>query len=140
MLKNKIQADDVASNTASKQQLNKCLCEVAMKNNYLHFIELSLLQCTKNDYSDKLKVKAHNQALGKLSILKEKMKENLDLEEMQLLLNHKDEIVVVNAAVFCLEIGVCKEKALEKLKIIIESSVDTMIVFTAKNILSLYSK
>ena len=111
-----------------------------MKDDYMYFIDLSLLQCTKKDYGDKSKVKAHNQALKKLFKLKEKMKKNIDSNKMQLLLNHKDEIVVVNAAVFCLEIGVCKEKALEKLKIIIESSVDTMIVFTAKKILSLYSK
>ena len=136
MLKNKIQADDAASNTASKQQLNKCLCEVAMKNNYLHFIELSLLQCTKNDYSDKLKVKAHNQALGKLSILKEKMKENLDLDEMKVLLEHSDERVVINAASFCLEIGAHKDKSCIVLKKIIEASKDETFVFAARNVLN----
>ena len=107
-----------------------------MKNNYLHFIELSLLQCTKNDYSDKLKVKAHNQALGKLSILKEKMKENLDLDKMEVLLEHSDERVVINAASFCLEIGAHKDKSCIVLKKIIEASKDETFVFAARNVLN----
>ena len=110
--------------------------EIDMKDDYMYFIDLSLLQCTKKDYGDKSKVKAHNQALGKLSILKEKMKENLDLDEMEVLLEHSDERVVINAASFCLEIGAHKDKSCIVLKKIIEASKDETFVFAARNVLN----
>ena len=72
--------------------------------------ELSLQQCTKNDYANKLKVKKHNTAYKKLKLLQDEMKQ-IDNEEMlHLLLNHEDDRVKINAASFCLQICVLVEK------------------------------
>ena len=52
-----------------------------MKDYYKLFVELSLQQCTKNDYANKLKVKTHNTAYKKLRLLQDEMKQ-IDNEEM----------------------------------------------------------
>ena len=44
-----------------------------MKDYYNLFVELSLQQCTKNDYVNKLKVKKHNAASKKLNKLQDEM-------------------------------------------------------------------
>ena len=46
-----------------------------MKDYYNLFIQLSLQQCLKNDYSDKEKVKKHNKATKKLQLIQKEMKQ-----------------------------------------------------------------
>ena len=109
-----------------------------MKDYYKLFVELSLQQCTKNDYANKLKVKTHNTAYKKLRLLQDEMKQ-IDNEEMlHLLLNHEDDRVKINAASFCLQITVLVEKAVLTLERIIDVSDDSTICFSAKLLLQKY--
>lgn len=109
-----------------------------MKDYYKLFVELSLQQCTKNDYANKLKVKTHNTAYKKLRLLQDEMKQ-IDNEEMlHLLLNHEDDRVKINAASFCLQISVLVEKAVLTLERIIDVSDDSTICFSAKLLLQKY--
>ena len=73
-----------------------------MKDYYNLFVELSLQQCTKNDYENKLKVKKHNAAYKKLNKLQDEMMKNIGDDALHALLNHEDDRVKVNAASFCL--------------------------------------
>ena len=68
-----------------------------MKDYYSLFVELSLQQCTKIDYADELKVKAHNKASKKLGQLQKEMKQIDCKEILYNLLNHPDDRVKVNA-------------------------------------------
>ena len=111
-----------------------------MNDNYKLFIELSLQQCTQNDYADKVKVRVHNEASKKLYKLKSKIKENCDSEMLRMLLNHEDERVIINAASLCLEMCVYSEEAVKILKDVIAFSKDSTLAFAAKNILNEHFK
>lgn len=87
-----------------------------MKDYYSLFVELSLQQCTKNDYANKLKVKKHNAASKKLNKLQDEMKENVSKEILYALLNYEDDRVKVNAASFCLQLGILVEQSVLTLK------------------------
>lgn len=106
-----------------------------MKDYYNMFIELSLQQCTKNDYANKLKVKAHNAASKKLKLLQTEMKQNDSEEVLCMLLKHKDDRVKVNAASLCLQMNVLVEQAVLVLQKIIDVSADSTICFSAKTLL-----
>ncbi len=106
-----------------------------MKDYYNAFVQLSMQQCTKNDYEDKKKVKQHNAALKKLQHLQFKMKEFDCTEILNMLLFHEDDRVKMNAASLCLQIGVLTDRAEMILKNIIETSEDSTICFSAKMIL-----
>lgn len=106
-----------------------------MKDYYNLFVELSLQQCTKNDYANKLKVKAHNAASKKLRQLQAEMKQNDSEEILCMLLNHKDDRVKVNAASLCLQMNVLVDQAVLTLKKIIDLSDDSTICFSAKMLL-----
>lgn len=106
-----------------------------MKDYYDLFVELSLQQCTENDYADKLKVKKHNEASKKLENLKDEMKHKAGEDVLRLLLNHEDDRVKVNAASFCLQSEVLIEQAVFTLEKIIDTSNDSTICFSAKMLL-----
>ena len=106
-----------------------------MKDYYNLFIELSLQQCTKNDYANKLKVKTHNAACKKLRQLQAEMKENVSEEMLHMLLNHEDDRVKVNAASYCLQMKILVEQAILALKKVIDISDDSTICFSAKMLL-----
>ena len=69
-----------------------------MEDYYNLFVELSLQQCTKNDYANKLKVKKHNEASKKLKKLQDEMKQNVSEDVLYLLLYHEDDIFIVYSA------------------------------------------
>ena len=106
-----------------------------MKDYYKLFVELSLQQCTKNDYANKQKVKKHNVASKKLNELQNEMKQNVSEDILYVLLNHEDDRVKVNAASFCLQSEILIEKAVLTLKKIIDVSDDSTICFSAKMLL-----
>lgn len=83
-----------------------------MKDYYNLFVELSLQQCTKNDYGNKLKVKKHNAAYKKLNKLQDEMMKNIGDDALHTLLNHEDDRVKVNAASFCLNSEVLVEQSI----------------------------
>ena len=83
-----------------------------MKDYYNLFVELSLQQCTKNDYGNKLKVKKHNAAYKKLNKLQDEMMKNIGDDALHALLNHEDDRVKVNAASFCLNSEVLVEQSI----------------------------
>ncbi len=109
-----------------------------MKDYYKLFVELSLQQCAKNDYADKLKVKRHNTASKKLKKLQDEMKQNVSEDIMYALLNHEDDRVKVNAASFCLQSESLTDQAVLTLKKIIDVSNDSTICFSAKMLLQKY--
>lgn len=106
-----------------------------MKDYYDLFVELSLQQCTKSDYANKLKVKKHNAASKKLNKLQDEMMQNISNDTLCALLNHEDDRVKVNAASFCLKSEVLVEQSILTLKKIIADSNDLTICFSAKMLL-----
>ena len=109
-----------------------------MKAYYNLFVQLSLQQCTKNDYANKQKVKKHNEAAKKLNKLQDEMKQNIREETLCMLLNHEDDRVKINAASFCLHSKVLVEQSVLTLKKIIADSDDSTICFSAKMLLQKY--
>ena len=109
-----------------------------MKDYYNLFVELSLQQCTKNDYANKLKVKKHNAASKKLNKLQDEMKKNVSEDILYVLLNHEDDRVKVNAASFCLQSEILVEQSVLTLEKIIDASDDSTICFSAKMLLQKY--
>ena len=106
-----------------------------MKDYYNLFVELSLQQCTKNDYANKLKVKKHNAASKKLNKLQEEMKQNVSEDILYVLLNHEDDRVKVNAAAFCLQSEILVDQSVRSLEKVINGSADSTICFSAKMVL-----
>lgn len=96
---------------------------------------VSLQQCTENDYANKQKIKKHNAASKKLKSVQEEMKHNVGEDVMDMLLNHEDDRVKVNAAAFCLQSGILIDQAVITLKKIIDMSDDSTICFGAKMLL-----
>lgn len=106
-----------------------------MKDYYNSFVNLSLQQGSKNDYSDKAKLKMHNAASKQLQQLQNIMKESDCTEVLCKLLSHEDERVRINAASLCLQMGVLIEKTNCVLRNIMDSSDDATMRFSAKIIL-----
>ena len=104
-----------------------------MKDYYDLFVELSLQQCTKSDYANKLKVQKHNAASKKLNKLQDEMMQNISNDTLCALLNHEDD-----AASFCLKSEVLVEQSILTLKKIIADSNDSTICFSAKMLLQKY--
>ena len=107
-----------------------------MKDYYSLFVSLSLQQCTKKDYNDKNKLKLHNSASKKLSLLKDEMSENANIEILCNLLTHDDERVRINAASLCLDKEYLVEQSILTLENIINHSDDTTLIFSAKMLLN----
>lgn len=118
--------------------LSRCLCEVNMKDYYDLFVELSLQQCVKSDYANRLKVKKHNAASKKLKELQDEMTQHISEDTLCALLNHEDDRVRINAASFCLNSGVLVEQSILTLEKIIADSDDSTICFSAKMLLQKY--
>ena len=127
--KNHLLASDIAS----------AISGVYMKDYYNLFVELSLQQCTKNDYANKLKVKKSNAAAKKIYKLQDEMMQNISKNALFMLLNHEDDRVKVNAASFCLHASVLIEQSVLTLKRIIADSDDSTICFSAKMLLQEYN-
>lgn len=109
-----------------------------MKEYYDLFVKLSLQQCTKDDYADKIKVKSHNAVSDKLIELQNEMSQDNNEELLLMLLNHEDDRVKVNAASFCLKFKILVEQAILTLKKVIDYSDDSTICFSAKMLLQRY--
>lgn len=109
-----------------------------MKDYYNLFVELSLQQCTQNDYVNKRKVKARNAASKKLNELQGEMMRNMSDDTLCALLNHEDDRVNVNAAAFCLNSGGLVARSILTLEKIIADSDDSAICFSAKMQLNKY--
>lgn len=111
---------------------------VYMKDYYNLFVELSLQQCTQNDYVNKRKVKARNAASKKLNELQGEMMRNMSDDTLCALLNHEDDRVNVNAAAFCLNSEGLVARSILTLEKIIADSDDSAICFSAKMQLNKY--
>ena len=109
-----------------------------MKDIYKLFVELSLQQCTQNDYTNKQKVKKHNAVLKKINKLQNEMKQDISEDMLQVLLNHEDDRVKVNVASFCLQSAILIDQSIHTLKKIIDTSDDSTISFSAKMLLQKY--
>jgi len=118
--------------------LSKCSCEMYMKDYYNLFVELSLQQCTKNDYTNKQKVKKHNVASKKINKLQDEMMRDISDDTLCALLNYEDDRVKLNAVSFCLNSEVLVEQSILTLKKIIADSDDSSIRFSAKMLLQKY--
>ena len=102
---------------------------------YNSFVELSLQQCLKNDYADSEKIRRHNAASKNLLALQEEMKKNADEKVLYALLTHEDDRVKINAASFCLLLGLLIEPSVLTLKKLANDSGDSTICFSAKMLL-----
>ena len=108
-----------------------------MKDYYNLYVELSLQQCTQNDYVNKRKVKARNAASKKLNELQGEMMRNMSDDTLCALLNHEDDRVKVNAVAFCLNSEGLVARSILTLEIIADSD-DSAICFSAKMQLNKY--
>ena len=106
-----------------------------MKDFYNLFVELSLQQCTKNEYANHQKVKMHNAASRKLRQLQAEMQQHDSEEILCRLLHHEDNRVKIHAASLCLQMNVLVSQAVPTLKNIIDSSDDATICFSAQMLL-----
>ena len=104
----------------------------SLKDYYSLFVELSLKQCTINDYANKSKVKEHNKASKKLKLLQLEMAQNCSKEILHMLLSHDDDRVKINAATLCLQMDALPEQSMLVLKNIIDFSPDSTMRFAAK--------
>ena len=109
-----------------------------MRDYYNLFVELSLQQCTKNDYANKLKVKKHNAAAKRLNKMQGEMMQNIGDDTLRMLLHHEDDRVKVNAASFCLHSKVLVEQSIFTLEKIVADSDDSTIRFSAEMLLREY--
>lgn len=109
-----------------------------MKDYYDLFVKLSLRQCTESDYADKAKVRRNNAAYKKLYKLQDEMKRNMSEEALLMLLNHEDDRVKVNAASFCLQLGVLCGQSVQTLKKAADASGDRTIRLSAQTLLQKY--
>lgn len=110
-----------------------------MCEHYNSFVELSLQQCLKNDYADSEKIRRHNAASKKLLALQEEMKKNADEEVLYALLGHEDDRIKLNAASFCLQLGLLTEPSILALKKVADDSGDSVIRFSAKMLLQTHN-
>lgn len=110
-----------------------------MCEHYNSFVELSLQQCLKNDYADSEKIRRHNAASKKLLALQEEMKKNADEKVLYALLTHEDNRVKINAASFCLQLGLLTEPSVLALKKVADDSGDSVIRFSAKMLLQTHN-
>lgn len=106
-----------------------------MQEHYETFIKLSLQQCKKNDYSNKMKVKVHNASFKKMYLLQNKMKKYDCSEMLKKLLAHDDERVKINAASFCLDLRIFEELVANILLDISLRSEDPTLSFAAQMLL-----
>ena len=109
-----------------------------MKDYYSSFVKLSLQQCEKDDYKNKLRVKEHNAASKKLKQLYAEVRE-LDSDESDKILHRlllcDDNRVKLNAATLCLQMNVMISEAVEALNSIIKESNDAALCLSAKMVL-----
>lgn len=109
-----------------------------MKDYFSLFVKLSLQQCEKDDYKNKLEVKEHNAASKKLKQLYAEIRE-LDSNESDKILHRlllcDDNRVKLNAATLCLQINVMISEAIETLNGIVKECSDVTLCFSAKMVL-----
>lgn len=105
-----------------------------MSDNYERFIEFSVASCSSFDYSDKQKVKAHNQASKNLQKLKTTMLEETDKSAgvFLRLLSHHNDAVRLNAASICVNEAICVKEAKKTLLDLIEITDNEILRFSAK--------
>ncbi len=103
-----------------------------MEDMYNLFVELSLQQCFKDDYLDKHKVTAHNQASSELRSLKDTMCKEDCTQVLQKLLQHPDARVKINAASLCIQMAILYTEVTLELDKIIKDTNDSSICFAAK--------
>lgn len=106
-----------------------------MKDYYNLFVELCLQQCTKEDYADKQKVKAHNAAFKALQQLQAEMQKMDSTEILRKLLSYEDDRVKINAASLCLQMHILVEEATCALQSIVDFSGDATLRLSAKTLL-----
>ena len=109
-----------------------------MEKYYNLLVQLSLQQCTVEDYKDKEKVLAHNVATKKIIKLCSEIKNQPQYvieKTLKLLLEHEDDRVKINASNLCFQINVFVEQAKLLLKEIVCRSEDCTLRFSAKMIL-----
>ena len=112
-----------------------------MKDYYTEFVNLSLQQCTKEDYKYKSRVRKHNRAFKKIEILTNeisKLEEGQRIEILERLLFHEDSRVVTGAGAYCLQSGLLKDKALERLREIVLTETDPVLSFSAEMFLKVH--
>ena len=105
-------------------------------NKYFNlFIQLSLEQCTKDEYTDRKKVRRHNHAMKKMEKLQNEMAKLGCCNMLCTLLCHQDDRVKINAASMCLKLNIFTNEAMSTLKDIIEVSDDPTTCLSAKMLL-----
>ena len=91
--------------------------------------------CHCGDYGSKKRVKEHNKAMDKIYNLKDELN-NPEGEEILLrLLFHENGMVVLNAAMLCLELNFHKKEKKERVIYVKDSSKDPLIQFNAETML-----
>lgn len=106
-----------------------------MADYYQLFIDLCLQQCTKDDFSDRRKVKVHNLAINKLYKLQSEMKKTDCKGMLKMLLSHEDDRVRINSAAMCLQDNILVDDAILALRQVVDTSEDSTLSFSAEMLL-----
>lgn len=106
-----------------------------MTDYYQLFIDLCLQQCTKDDFADPQKIKAHNLAINKLYKLQSEMKKTDCKGILKMLLSHEDDRVRINSAAMCLQESILVDDAILTLRQVVDASNDSILSFSAEMLL-----
>lgn len=108
-----------------------------MKDYYELFVELCKQLCCNKTFSNKDSVKAHNSAMKNLIQLQKEMRacDCGCVDVFNKLLIHKNDVVKLQAATFCLQEDALKQKSIKILQEIQHESQDSICRFNAKMVL-----
>ena len=104
-------------------------------DDYSLFVDYSLSQCLKEDFSNKKKVRQNNQAANKLQKLQKKMLQGDFENTLARLLHHQDARVQINAAVLCYKANAFTNEAIQILRNIVANCDDPIVAFNAEMVL-----
>ena len=106
-----------------------------MTDYYQLFIDLCLQQCTKDDFADPQKIKAHNLAINKLYKLQSEMKKTDCKGMLKMLLSHEDDRVRLKSAAMCWQDNILVDDAILALRQVVDTSEDSTLSFSAEMLL-----
>ena len=106
-----------------------------MKDYYSLFVQECSKLCRISDFSDPKRVHLHNESMKRINHLKEDLIKYGRSDILYELMRYKDEMVQMNAAAICLQLGIYIDEALIVLSRIEKETTDKSIQFTCKTLL-----
>lgn len=104
---------------------------------YSIFVQYCMRMCSGDDYTQKKRIKEHNEAIDQLNKLRCQMHAEPGhcSETLLLLLNHEEEKVRLGASAHCLAMNIHTTLAIQKLQELVATSKDWSLSSAADNLL-----